>query len=187
MNCSKRGHASGTSSISDFLFGAFVMTSESSGLDDDYKLAFGIFVMEASKLDSKLTEIIAALTEMDIVCAMITVHHQQFSNKLDSLRALFRIIYPDEDDPKYQPIREMLDQIKEVGDFRNSIVHALWRVEDGVPQTVRFHARGKLTRSVQPASYEKIRQYTVAAIELAGDLSDLAKAYRGFAKIDSQS
>jgi hypothetical protein len=163
------------------------MTSKSSGIDDDYKLAFGIFLMEASKLDSKLTEIIAALTEMHITHALIIVHHQQFSNKLDSLRALFRLIYPDEDDPRYQPIKEMLDQIKAVGDFRNSVVHALWRVEEGVPHTVRFQARGKLTRSVQPASYEKIRQCTLEAIKLAGDLGDLAEAHRGFAKIDSQS
>jgi hypothetical protein len=126
---------------------------------------------------------------MHIIHAMILVHHQQFSNKLDCLRALFRLIYPDEDDPNYQPIKEMLDQIKTVGDFRNSVVHALWRVDEktGVPHTVRFQARGKLTRSMQPASYEKIRQCTLEAIELAGDLGDLAKAYRGFAKIDPQS
>jgi hypothetical protein len=148
------------------------MASKSGGLDDDYKLAFGIFVMEASKLDSRLKDIIAAMTEMDTVYALIFVHHQQFSNKLDSLRALFRIVYPDEDDPNYQPIKEMLDRIKAVGDFRNRVVHALWRVDEktGIPQTVRFSARGKLTRSVQPASYEKIRQYTLEAIELAGDL-----------------
>jgi hypothetical protein len=29
------------------------MTIKSSGIDDDYKLAFGIFLMETSKLDGK--------------------------------------------------------------------------------------------------------------------------------------
>jgi hypothetical protein len=145
--------------------------------------------METSKLDSKLTDIIAAMTGMDIISALIVVHHQQFSNKLDCLRALFRRFYPDEDAPNYQPIKKMLDRIKAVGDFRNSVVHTAWRVDEksGIPHTVRFQARGKLTRSVQPASYEKIRQCTLEAIDLAGSLGTLAEAYREFAKPDPQS
>jgi hypothetical protein len=164
-------------------------TSTSSGIDDDYKWAFGIFIMEASKLDSKLTDIIAAMTGMDTVAALIVVHHQQFSNKLDSLRALFRVLYPDDNDHRYRPIKDVLDRAKAVGDFRNSVVHCLWRVDEttGEPQTVRFSARGKLTRSVQPAPCEKIHQCTLEAIDLAGTLGTLAQAYRGLARLDPQS
>jgi hypothetical protein len=159
------------------------MTSKSSGIDDDYKLALGSLVMEVAKLDSKVTDLIAALTEMEIDYALILVHHQQFSNKVDGLRALFRLIYPSDDDPQYQPVKEVLDRVKAVGDFRNSVVHALWRVDEaGVPHAVRIHARGKLTYSPQPAPVEKIREHTLEAINLAGTLTALANVYRGWAR-----
>jgi hypothetical protein len=157
----------------------------SGGIDNDYKLALGSLVLEVSNLDSGLTQLIAALTEMRIAYALILVHHQQFSNKLDALRALFRLIYPSEDDPQYRPVKEVLDRVKAVGDFRNSVVHALWTVDEaGTPHTVRFHARGVLTRSRQPAPIEKVREHTLEAIQLAGTLSNLAKVYRGYAALD---
>jgi hypothetical protein len=153
----------------------------SSGIDDDYKWALGGLVMEVSKLDSGLTQLIAALTEMSIIYALILVHHQQFSNKLDAVRALFRLIYPSEDDPEYRPVKDVLDRVKAVGDFRNSVVHALWTVDEaGTPHAVRFHARGELRRSRQPAPIEKVREHTLEAIQLAGALSNLAKVYRGY-------
>jgi hypothetical protein len=182
---SKRAHASGSSSTSGiFPLEAFAMTSKSSGIDNDYKLALGSLVYEVSKLDSKVTELIAALTEMDISFALILVHHQQFANKVDSLRALFRLLYTDDKDPQYQPIKDALDRTKTAGEFRNSVVHCLWRVDEdtGVPHTVRIQARGELTHSEQPAPVEKIRQFALEAIELAGTLGSLAKVYRGYAK-----
>jgi hypothetical protein len=164
------------------------MNDKPDEIGDDYKLALGSLVVEASKLDSHLTEIIAAMTDMHLGHALIIVHHQQHSNKLDALRALFRMIYKDEDDPNYQPIKEMLGNIQRVADFRNSTVHALWHVdESGMRHTVRFQARGKLTRSRVAVPLEQIRQYTREAIDLAGSLSTLAKAYRGFPKTESQS
>jgi hypothetical protein len=157
------------------------------GIDNDYKLALGGLVMEVSVLDSKVTELIAALTEMDLADALILVHHQQPANKIDGLRALFHRIYPAEDDPQYRPVKEVLDRVKAVTEFRNSVVHALWHVDDaGTPHAVRFQARGKLTRSIQPAPVEKIREYTLEAKELAGALGDLASAYRGWASIDTR-
>jgi hypothetical protein len=101
---------------------------------------------------------------------------------MDGLRALFRLIYPDDKDPQYQPIKSVLDRVKTVGEFRNSVVHALWRVENGIPHTVRVQARGELTRSDQPAPVEKIRQSALEAIDLGGTLGMLAKVYRGYAK-----
>jgi hypothetical protein len=164
------------------------MTSKPAGIDDDYKLALGSLVMEVSKLDSKVTDLIVALTGMNMTYALILVHHQQFANKWDGLCALYRLMYDDESDPKFEPIKEMLTRTKEVADFRNSVVHALWHVDEhGIPHTVRFQARGKLTRSRQPAPVEKIRQYALEAIELAGTLGALAQGYREYAKIDPQS
>jgi hypothetical protein len=162
--------------------------AKSGGLDDDYKLALGSLVVEVSKMDSTITDLIAAVTGMDTAYALILVHHQQFSSKYDGLCALYRIMYPDENDPNFQPMKEMLDKAKEAADFRNSIVHTLWHIDNqGIPHTVRIQARGKLTRSRQPAPVEKIRQYVLSAIECASTFAALAKAYREFAKIDHQS
>jgi hypothetical protein len=80
------------------------------GIDDDYRLALGGLVMGVSVLDSKVTELIAALTEMDLADALILVHHQQPANKIDGLRALFHRIYPAEDDPQYRPVKQVLDR-----------------------------------------------------------------------------
>jgi transcriptional regulator with XRE-family HTH domain len=44
--------------------------------------------------------------------ALILVHHQQFSSKIDALRALFRLVYPSEDDAQYQPVKDVLDRVK---------------------------------------------------------------------------
>jgi hypothetical protein len=75
------------------------MTDKPRGLDDDYKLALGALVIEVSKLDSKITDLISALTKTDIAHALIMVHQQPFAQKLDVLRSLLRLIYPDDDDP----------------------------------------------------------------------------------------
>jgi hypothetical protein len=151
------------------------------GIDDDYRLALGGLVMEVSILDSKVTELVAALSKMDLADALILVHPQQPTNKLDGLRALFRRLYPAEDDPRYRPVREVLDRVKAVTEFRNSVVHALWYVdEEGTPHAVRFQARGEFKRSIQPAPVEKIRECTLEAKDLAGSLGDLAKAYRAW-------
>jgi hypothetical protein len=143
--------------------------AKSSGLDNDYKLALGELVIETSKLESTLTSIIAALVSMDILEALVLVHPAPFAQKLDMLTALYRLHFPDKEDPNYAPIKEMLDRIKDVSDFRNSVVHALWRIgDDGVPQAVRFQRRGVLKRSQLPAPIENVREYTLKAIDLAG-------------------
>jgi hypothetical protein len=150
------------------------------GIDDDYKLALGNLVMEVSRLESKLTDLIVALTDIHILPAIILVHQQQLSNKLDAVRNLFRLIYEDENDPEYQPVKETLDQVKEVIEFRNSVVHALWQFDKtGTPLAVRLRARkGKLI-SRQPAPIEKVREYAANdAVNLGGKLVSLAKDYR---------
>ncbi len=164
------------------------MGRKSSGMDDDYKLAMGSLILEVSALDSAITDLIAALIGIDAIYALILSYHQQFSNKVDILRAIFRILYPDETDPKFRPIANILDQTKAIGDFRNSIVHALWHVdEQGIPHVVRFQARGKLTRSRRPVPIEKIHQFSCEATELAEKLSAFAKEYRGYTKAPLQS
>jgi hypothetical protein len=158
-----------------------------SGLDNDYKLALGELVIETSKLESTLTEVIAALARIDLIDALVLVHPAPFAQKLDMLTALYRMMYPDEKAPSYASIKAMLGIIKDVSDFRNSVVHALWRVEDGIPQAIRFQRRGKLTRSEVPAPIEKIRQCTREARETTGELMSLARSYRELARRGPQS
>jgi hypothetical protein len=102
--------------------------AKSSGLDNGYKFALGELVIETSKLESKLTSIIAALASMGILEALVLVHPAPFAQKLHMLRGLYRLIFPDKDDPNYAPIKAILDRIKEVADFRNSVVHAFGRL-----------------------------------------------------------
>ena len=52
----------------------------------------GRLVVNVSKLDVLLTDLIAAFSETDIVRTIILVHHQQFSNKADTLLALIRAV-----------------------------------------------------------------------------------------------
>jgi hypothetical protein len=164
------------------------MSKKPQELDDDYKLALGELVIEASKLDSRVTELIAALTNTHIAHALITVHNAQFAQKLDMLRSLLRLAYPDDDDPNYAPIKEDLARIKEVAEFRNTVVHALWQIDDaGVPHAVRFRARGQLKRQRVPAPIEHIRQKTLETRDLVGTLGTLAQGYREWLKPDPQS
>jgi hypothetical protein len=163
-----------------------VMT-ESGGLDDAYKLALGELVIETSRLESKLTDTIAALVGMEIVEALILVHPAPFAQKLDMLTALYRLVFLDKDDPEYAPIKEMLERITAVSEFRNSVVHALWQIdENGVPQAVRFRRRGILQRSELPAPIENVREYTREAIALAEYLDMLSQVYRELAKMPPQ-
>ncbi len=164
------------------------MTDKPRGLDDDYKLALGALVIEVSKLDSKITDLISALTKTDIAHALIMVHQQPFAQKLDVLRSLLRLIYPDDDDPNYLPIKGDLDKIKEVVEFRNMIVHALWNIDgDGIPHAVRFRAKGVLKRYRVPAPVEQIHQRTIEALDVAGTLGTLAQGFREWLKPDPQS
>lgn len=159
------------------------MTDKPLGLDDDYKLALGTLVIEVSKLDGKITELISALTRTNIAHAIIMVHQQPFAQKLDALRSLLRLIYPSDDDPNYIPIKETLDKIKEVAEFRNIVVHALWHVgDDGTPHAVRFRAKGTLKRSRVPAPIEHIHQKTLEAHELVRTLGILAQGFREWSK-----
>jgi hypothetical protein len=158
--------------------------AKSSGLNNDYKLALGELVIETSKLESKLTSTIAALASMGILEALVLVHPAPFTQKLDMLRALYRLIFPDKDDPNYAPIKSLLDRIKDVADFRNSVVHALWHIgDDGVPQAVRFQRRGVLKRSQLPAPIENVRKCTLEAIDLAGNLETVAQGHRELTKL----
>lgn len=147
-------------------------------LTSDYHWAIGRLFAETGKLDTALTNYIAALTGLHIVEAVILVHHQQFANKLDSVKALARLQFADEQAWERHPLKEILIRAKSVGDFRNTLAHAIWTFEEGsdVPLAVKFSARGKFDRSRKPVPIEDIQQKTLEAIELVGSLNSYAQA-----------
>lgn len=83
------------------------MAADIRPIDDDYKRALGGLVFEFSRLDSGITTAISAVTGMDILHAIILVHHQQFSNKWDALFALLRHEY-EEAASEFQPVHSLM-------------------------------------------------------------------------------
>lgn len=63
--------------------------------------------------------------------------------------------------------------------YRNSIVHASWTLgENGVPLSVRFSARGEITRTRTPRNPEEILGRAFEAQRIAEDLERLAERLR---------
>jgi hypothetical protein len=152
----------------------------SDGIDDDYRLAVGGLIIEMARLDSKLTDLIIAVTGMHVMHALTFVHHQQFSNKWAGIVALYRLIYPEETDWKATEAYAVLNRIKAVADFRNTLAHAMWHVDDfGVPHAVRFAARGELTRSRRPVPVEQVQEHVREAVQLQSRVDILAESDRG--------
>jgi hypothetical protein len=84
-------------------------------------------------------------------------------------------VYGDEE--QFQPIMEMSNQAKSIGDFRNTLVHAVWAVdENGIANAVRFSARGKFKRSKFPVTPAEILERANEALELAGRLAEFRDA-----------
>src|SRR5579863_8097558 len=119
------------------------MADSSKGLlSDAHVAAIGALVVAVSKLESLLLDFIALFTGMSIVDAIITVHHQQFSSKTSNLLALLRLGQK-EGEPDH-PLVALVNQAKDIADFRNTLVHALWTVDaTGIAHAVRFESRGK--------------------------------------------
>jgi hypothetical protein len=135
-------------------------------LSQAHMKAIGSLIAQTSKLESLLTDLISIFTRMDIVSALITVHHQQTSSKIDSLLALSRLRFGK--DPQFQPIIDMFNTAKAIADFRNTIVHAAyWVIDDnGTAAAVRFTARGEFKRSRTPLTPEQIQERAAEAADL---------------------
>jgi hypothetical protein len=81
-----------------------------------------------------------------------------FSSKMDTLKALLSLSM-DDDERKADPTIALLNKVSDLGDFRNTMVHAYWRIEpDGTTTAVRFPTRGgKFSRSLKPLTSTEIR------------------------------
>lgn len=142
------------------------MDSEFSKNIDDYAPALGRLIMACSKLDSCITNLIAVTTGMNILHAVVTVHNQQFSSKVDALTAILKQEF--QNDAEFKPIIDMISQAKKLSEFRNKLVHAIWSFDDvGTATITRFSARGKLTRSKAPVDIIEIVTRSNEAFALA--------------------
>jgi hypothetical protein len=141
-------------------------------LTDDHVSAIGALVVAVSKLESVVTELIALLSGMEVVSALITVHHQQLSSKISTLQALCRLgKEPNDDD---HPLVALASQAGEIGGFRNTVVHAHWTVDaSGIAYAVRFEARGQFVRKKRAISAPEIQQKAEEGDALAQRLAEL--------------
>ncbi|MCB1516209.1 MAG: hypothetical protein KDJ19_01130 [Hyphomicrobiaceae bacterium] len=127
-------------------------------IPEGYASAIGEMVLSASRIDSVITDLLAIWSETNIVNAIVSFSHFQPSSKIDTLLALYSIADDDKGERK-SLLPNLLKQVRDHFDFRNSIVHAYWTVDDnGIVSTVRFSARGKFTRTKKPVPLEEILQ-----------------------------
>lgn len=148
-------------------------TPRSKKLSSEYHSAIGRLVAASAEIEILLTDLIGVFTEIpDARLTIAAVHHQQASSKTESLTAMMRLVF-DKDD-QFEPIIEIINQARACCDYRNSIVHAYWHIEDdGTVKTVRFSARGALKRSRVVRTYEEIDEHADEAFEIAEKLADL--------------
>ena len=141
-------------------------------LSESHVREIGRLVVNVSKLDTLLTDLIAAFSETDIIRTIIMVHHQQFSNKADTLLSLIRAVLKGMSESDINKFIEPIVKSKAVNDFRNMIAHGLWTVDsEGIASAVRFQARGEFKRTKHPISAKDIAQQADAAFLLVKEMS----------------
>ena len=147
-------------------------------LPQGYTEAVGTLVLTVTELESILTDLLAIFMRTDIVGAVIALHHQQFSSKIDTLLALARARF--EDDAQYNPILDLIKKARSVGEYRNSLIHAHWAVRGtGEVHSVRFTARGKFARSKTLRPLSEIHERTCEAREILARLESLRSPLSG--------
>lgn len=151
-------------------------------ISPEHTRAVGALVLALSLIESRITDVLAATLNIHIIDAVAALHHQQLSNRIETLKALldrkFRKADPKQA-AKYKPIFDIIDSAKALAEYRNSIVHTSWRVnESGEPESVRFSARGEIRRSRTPRKPEQILERAREALGIAAQLENLASGLR---------
>jgi hypothetical protein len=131
----------------------------------------GRLVVEVSRLDAIVTELIALATSMHLVEAIIVVHHQQLGNKIDAFQAL---LTAGADKGDSDAINPLFVQIRKLAEYRNTMVHAFWSANNaGEISTTRFTARGKFQRSKRPVDAKELAAKADEAVSLCEQLETL--------------
>jgi hypothetical protein len=150
-------------------------------LSEGHIREIGRLVVNVSKLDSLMTDLISEFGNVSLFATVMMVDHQQISSKIDTLLALIRAALQDMDDSQIQVLIDPILRTKEVADYRNTVVHALWVIEkDGTTSAVRFQARGRFKRTKTPASPIDIGAQADKAFALVREVSALRDHFHDF-------
>jgi hypothetical protein len=145
-------------------------------INAEHTRAVGALVIAASQIETRITALLAGFMETDIVTALTAVHHQQLTNRIDTLLALMHRAFGD--DAKYDAITEPVKQAKNISDFRNTVVHCHWSPQPhGPPIAVRVTASGVLKRSRRAVDPHEIQTRADEAFEIVAMLDRLANAF----------
>ena len=126
-------------------------------IPEGYADAIGQLVISISRLDSVIIDLMAIFADTDILRAMTAFSHFQTTSKIDTLTALANLGSTDDEIKKGNAFTKALKQARELCDYRNTIVHAYWDIDDtGTVSTVRFAARGKFKRTKTPVASQEI-------------------------------
>lgn len=144
-------------------------------MSKDHIYEIGRLVVEVSRLEAVMTDLVGAFAGMAPIAAIITVHHQQLASKADTLLALYRLgndeIGKGEEEDR---LIALIERAKKVADFRNTVVHTMWIADEkGSVLAVKFTARGKLRRTRTPAGLEETRAQADQAAEIVQRLASL--------------
>jgi hypothetical protein len=141
--------------------------ADETSLTPDYALAIGQLVIAISKLDSVLIDVIRIFSKTDIMVAVTAFSHLQTTSKIDTLLALYRLGDTPDEVKKGDRFTAMMTEARRLCDYRNTIVHAYWAVDETGAHAVRFSARGEFKRTSVPVTAKDIldKSFEVASLE----------------------
>jgi hypothetical protein len=143
-------------------------------LSEAHSLKIGRLTVNVSKIDSLLTDLVSTFSGTHIIYAVIMVHHQQIANKIDTLLAIMRVLFSDMSETDLKVMTRPVTEARAVSDFRNTVVHAMWTIDDqGNGTAVKFQARGNFKTSRFPLSVEDIQKQVEKARALVLNLSKM--------------
>jgi hypothetical protein len=127
------------------------------GLSKGHIAAIGELVVNMTRIESIIVDLLSIFMETSILNAVVAFYPASFSSKMDTLKALLSLSM-DGDERKSDPTITLLNKVSDLGDFRNTMVHAYWTIKpDGTTTAVRFPTRGgTFSRSLKPLTSEEI-------------------------------
>jgi hypothetical protein len=142
-----------------------LLKMSSSGLSKDHIAAIGELVVNMTRIDSVVVDLLSIFMGTSIINAIVAFYPVSFSSKMDTLKALISLSMEDDDERKADPTITLLNKVSDLGDFRNKMVHAYWTIApDGTTKAVRFPTRGgKFSRSVKPLTSTEILEKAIEA------------------------
>lgn len=143
-----------------------------STLGERHLKAIGLMIVRISILEGVLLDLVTRLARIDVFDALIIFEHQQFSSKVQSVKALVHS-FKLRGRPDLGELTDTLNRVANVGERRNTVVHAYWAVDSKEGAlAVRFSARGQLERKRIPMPPEEIERIADDAMRIKDILTE---------------